>query len=400
VYFVARAPANADGIVGGDNLYVWNAGRATRVISAPTDTIHLGGALSATSGDNASITPDGRHILFFSRAPLTGYDNTDRVTGMPDEELFRYDADTTDFVCVSCGRDGEAPSGDARFSSNVPTTEVNIRFQSDDGAQAFFESPDALVPGDNNGRRDVYEWFAGGVTLISAGSGMFDSKLVGVSASGRDVFFTTPDRLAGAEQDNVKVYDARQGGGFPGLAPASTPCSGDDCQGAPANGPTPPYPGSVSFTGPGNVATPRQITFSVRKISGAQLRRLARDGKVTLTIEVSNSGTVSATATSRFRGLTSVIASSRRFAARAGRVSLPLTLAGAARKELASSGRLAVHFTVRYSQSAAQLSARVTLRQVKRGVEKSAGSGKTTGRNGPARAATGPRRPNTTRVQG
>lgn len=38
-----------------------------------------------------------------------------------------------------------------------------------DGSRVFFDSGDAVVPGDVNGTEDVYEWEDGHLYLISSG---------------------------------------------------------------------------------------------------------------------------------------------------------------------------------------------------------------------------------------
>jgi hypothetical protein len=103
-----------------------------------------------------------------------------------------------------------------------------------DGSRAFFSTPNSLVPEDHNGVYDAYEWNAttGALALISTGSSPYNSYFVEASADGRDVFFTTRERLSNRDIDNnVDLYDARSGGGFPEpLGPNST-CSGERCQG-------------------------------------------------------------------------------------------------------------------------------------------------------------------------
>ena len=72
---------------------------------------------------------------------------------------------------------------------------------------------------DINGKADVYMWEDGELSLISTGKAARPSKFVDASADGDDVFFTTRERLVGADvDDQVDVYDARVGGGFAGAA--------------------------------------------------------------------------------------------------------------------------------------------------------------------------------------
>ena len=44
----------------------------------------------------ARVSADGTKLLFVSKAKLTGYDNTDKVTNEPDTEVFLYDASDAD----------------------------------------------------------------------------------------------------------------------------------------------------------------------------------------------------------------------------------------------------------------------------------------------------------------
>ena len=52
---------------------------------------------------------------------------------------------------------------------------------------------------------------------ISAGTSPFDSGLLTASADAKDVFFFTRDSLAPQDKNGptMKIYDAREGGGFP-----------------------------------------------------------------------------------------------------------------------------------------------------------------------------------------
>ena len=54
----------------------------------------------------AEVTPDGRCLVFMSEWSLTGYDNRDAVSGVLDEEVYRYDAVIRELVRVSLGEDG------------------------------------------------------------------------------------------------------------------------------------------------------------------------------------------------------------------------------------------------------------------------------------------------------
>lgn len=230
VFFVATAALADSAGAGAKNLYVAD-GDGVELIAV------LGDGDGSDWSDNfatrtARVTPDGTHVAFLSEASLTGYDNTDALSGKPDRELFLYADGVGEhrLVCVSCNPGGERPIGGA----NVPigtSPSFEPRIVSDDGSRVLFNSDDALVAADVNGRRDVYEYVDGAPQLISSGTSSDMSVLVGMAASGRDVFFTTRARLVAADRDNGSdIYDARVGGGFPSGSEA-LPCAGEACRG-------------------------------------------------------------------------------------------------------------------------------------------------------------------------
>jgi hypothetical protein len=193
---------------------------------------------------------------------LTGYDNTDVVSGQPDEEVYLYDARRNHVVCVSCNPTGARPRGvfDAGegaqllvdhseqwkrhwLAGSIPGwTPVDLghanyqsRYLSDNG-RLFFDSPDLLVPQDTNGKENVYEYeppgegdcettssafdaSAGGcLRLISSGTSSDESAFLDASASGNDVFFLTAARLVPQDVDSIfDVYDAH-------VCAATQPC--------------------------------------------------------------------------------------------------------------------------------------------------------------------------------
>lgn len=239
VYFVASAALAGGASAGGTNLYVVRGGAIEFIAAlAPEDSGDWTTSFETRTG---RVTPDGAHLAFLSTASLTGYDNTDAITGEPDRELFVYDAGEGRLTCVSCNPDGTRPIGSASMPVGTGTS-YQPRVLSDDGSRVLFSSADALVATDGNGRQDVYEYVDGRPQLISTGTSSDVSALVDMSPDGRDVFFTTRSRLVAADRDNGSdIYDARLGGGFPAQAGGPLPCSGEACRG-PLSSPAAPAP--------------------------------------------------------------------------------------------------------------------------------------------------------------
>jgi hypothetical protein len=69
-------------------------------------------------------------------------------------------------------------------------------------------------------------------------------------ANGKDVYFFTRDSLAPSDENGpvVKVYDAREDGGFPYLFPEVTCKASDECHGAASSPPPPIVAGSEAGT--------------------------------------------------------------------------------------------------------------------------------------------------------
>ncbi len=334
VYFVAAGllgDAAERGAVNGTNLYVVHYDGAAHSWDAPHFITELtdGAPLSSgapSSGDSpdweavtnnlvqmtARVSPNGSYLSFMSQKSLTGYDNTDANSGAADEEVYLYDAQADRLVCASCNPTGARPTGvlirggfaehlvdwtaglwaGRYISGNVPGYITNThsptfqsRYLSDTG-RMFFNSSDALVPADVNGKEDVYEYEPAGlascqapdygqsasvvfsetldgcVALISAGTSEEESAFMDASETGGDVFFLTLSQLSPNDLDtNLDIYDAHEcTASAPCAPPTATtppPCSsGDACKPAPT-----PQPGifgappSETFSGAGNVVS-------------------------------------------------------------------------------------------------------------------------------------------------
>ena len=135
----------------------------------------------------ARVSPNGRYLAFMSAASITGYDNTDQLSGKPDEEVFLFDASSSSLTCVSCDPSGSRPIGvldtegageglglvvDRRkvwfghwlagsipgwTAENLVSALVQPRYLSDNG-RVYFNSPDTLVTRAANHKENVYEY--------------------------------------------------------------------------------------------------------------------------------------------------------------------------------------------------------------------------------------------------
>jgi hypothetical protein len=328
VYFVAegvlsRAPNSerAMAVPGARNLYVFNTltGRTAFVatlqsqseeVAARTECSSLPGSEREACQMNlqssqleiwqpqdvraAQASADGRFLVFTSLAHLTA----DDTSGPLVPQLFRYDAEQGLLVRVSIGHDGYGGDGDTSLALDAPqisspfysaidgpTTTASSLTVTEQGA-VFFQSRDVLAPQVLSGQVNVYEYAEGNVYLISDGQdatvnhleGRSNVRLLAVSPSGQDVFFTTTDRLVPqATSTQVSWYDARVDGGFP--APATPAECEAACQAPAGLEPTLTAPPTASYAAGLNISRPAHAPLShPAPAHGAHTRaqRLAR----------------------------------------------------------------------------------------------------------------------------
>jgi hypothetical protein len=221
------------------------------------------------------VSPDGAFLAFTSVASLTGYDNGLRGGGNCKSnsgfcrEVFEYSAEAEGLSCASCNPSGQQPLGSSNLSlirPQGPPFPQPGNLPAEGNGRLFFESQDALVPRDTNGKiQDVYEWEpngigsckrAGGcVYLISSGHSPNDSMFVDSSASGEDAFFITREQLLSPDQNQqLDLYDARVGGGFPEQRPS--PYGEEGCAGPIASPPAESGVDTESI-GPSNPSKPK-----------------------------------------------------------------------------------------------------------------------------------------------
>lgn len=383
VYFVSPEQLNDDnGAEGAHNLYVWD-GSSTRFIAIVT-TLDLrpsgdneGVALGAWSPNNGALktsliglafdpsrtTPDGSVFVFESRARLTAYDSAGFI------EVYRYDADSNELACVSCSPSGAPPLSDATLQSKpnqgILRALMPVASLSDDGGSVFFESADALVPGDTNSPctpvpiglsgtvlvfpcRDVYRWKDGDLSLISSGRSSAASSIWGVSHDARDALFLTADPLVPQDPPGGEpsLYDARVGGGFP-AGQASDPCVEDACQGDGSLPAVLPTVATVTFVGLGN-ATPTGPLRASERVSVTRPKPV-RGFAAKLRVRAPAAGLVTVSGAS-------VVRASKRLS-RAGAVTIPVRLTAKGRRALERKGTLKLTLRVGFSRATGPTSA-------------------------------------------
>jgi hypothetical protein len=298
LYVVAQAALAEGATAGQPNLYVFHEGTPAFIATLGTEEEESWDWKPYTL--TARVSPSGRYIAFNSIQRLTGYDNTpaqpneclvERGTPGPCREIFLYDAAQNELHCVSCTPGAASPTAPAQLMiarnqvlgvwgpTYVPRNVL------DDG-RVFFDTANALLAGAGNGVSNVYEYEAGGLSLISTGASAENSFFYDASLSGEDVFFITTQHLVRSDTDNgMRLYDARVGGGFASQSEALVPppCEAlEACRSPLAEVPTEFSAASAVLVGSGNLAAPqqpgarekRQVKKPARKLTRKQ--RLAR----------------------------------------------------------------------------------------------------------------------------
>jgi hypothetical protein len=190
------------------------------------------------------VSPDGHFAAFPSSAPITSFDSFGHL------EVYRYDAEAGSTICASCAPTNSQATRDAVLPAHGNAMTLDGR--------VFFNSDEPLVLRDTNGKTDAYEWKDGEVFLISSGTSPFAEGMLSVSRSGRDAYFFTRDSLAPEDQNGslMRIYDAREGGGFFHI-PAPPPCAAsDECHGPGSRAAAPAEVASLGGT-EGNAVAPQ-----------------------------------------------------------------------------------------------------------------------------------------------
>jgi hypothetical protein len=332
------------------NLYVWHDGDIKFV-----ETSEAGPFPGSTAASPATflhlLSPDGRYLSFTDSAPSVaeafGQENISPACSGHSRSacdvVYLYDAVTEKLTCASCSPTGSPSQGNAgEPASDSPGNTLMDAHQqqtvTDDG-RVFFTTPDSLLPADSNGANDVYEYFGGGLRLVSRATQGTSAKLLDATPDGKTIFFLTNDAIVSTDTDrSVDVYATREGGGYPEAPVVATPpCSGSDCREATVPTASPPHPGSTAFVGPGN---------STNKKSG----RVSVSGSKSI-VGPSGALGVKAPGKGKLTATGSGIKRTSRQVAKAGRYSLKVALTAQARTALAKNGKTRQKVTVSFKSS-------------------------------------------------
>jgi hypothetical protein len=246
-------------------IYLWHEGQV-RYLGDPGV---FPPNIAAITYNNAQVSADGRR---FALVQMAGLNQPPVVPGVPADvqHVYLYDAPSDQWTCASCSSDGPNTK-EARFfnvTGGRPGLDGSYyprRNLLPDGSALYFESDEALVPHDNNGARDVYQWRDGEVSLISTGRDPSGSHFLDAGVEGRDVFIATREALVAEDTDNfIDAYDVRAGGGFLHEA-LPRDCAGDACQGDPGPPRSWSAPGSSQVAGTVRSATERKTCAQARK---------------------------------------------------------------------------------------------------------------------------------------
>jgi hypothetical protein len=335
-------------------------------------------AMTSQVNDCVDGSPDGSVVAFMTDGPL--------VAGDPDADsgdVYAYDAVADALHRVSAPRDGMRSPYDCATHSPAGQLATPLRCWGDTGigdaplprlgvvtrpsgeTSVFFQSKTQLVSGDGDSAYDVYEWRAGELRLMTAGTPT-GAYFTGSSLDGEDVFFMTRDALSWQDTDTtMDVYDARIGGGFQ-APPGATGCDAlaDDCQ-PPGSAATPLQEQTAAPAREGNVDSGARRVLALRSLSLAQRRRAARLGVIVLTVRVSRPGVVRLVARARVGGRTRVVSRRAKRLSKAGTTRVALRLNRPARRRLREGRALSLSVQAR-SRGARPTSLRMSLRRAGR----------------------------------
>jgi hypothetical protein len=226
-----KLDGGSNGTLDEPNLYLAEPGGPPKFVATlePDNPLVRHAVSASEERDSADfqVTPDGTFAVFSSDRELTGYANAGYV------QIFRFEQGGG-LDCISCTPTNAFPANDTELTSGA----LNL---TDDG-RVFFTTSEQLVLPDTNRLKDVYEWDEGAEYLVSTGLDTNDSGLFTASADGTDVFFFTRQVIAPQDENggSMKIYDARENGGFLFNPPPRDCAASDECHGPSSTVPPPP----------------------------------------------------------------------------------------------------------------------------------------------------------------
>jgi hypothetical protein len=309
-------PRGESAVSGQANLYHYEQGEGFSFVSAKLGSEANWLYAHEHFSRRFTVSPDARQIAFVTRGSPTGYDNTDaQSSGRILTEVFLHSSVSGELHCVSCPPSGERSAGVDKvgFDGLADSTGragvgawispwrngslYSTRLLSDDGQRLFFNSAHDILPRDQNGRADVYQWQAPGsgecttehphyfaqnggcLALVSTGTFNGDSLFIEASPDGETVFLRTGQSLRSQDPGLDDIYAARVGGGFPEPPAAEVPCEGEACRGASPATPTAAGAGSAVFEGRGNPAAKFPRPNSCNRFNKKAKRKAAQARK-------------------------------------------------------------------------------------------------------------------------
>lgn len=347
VYFSSLRLPNLPVLAGVRAMYAWRQGQLRLVAELRNNQ-------SEAAATIASYVAPGGRLVFNSPAAFPGYPTT---VGAARLRIFLYDPAGAGRIvtCLSCLADGTADLVDNMVGNLADSQGKLYSYRranviSDDGRRIWFETASALLPEDQNGRLDVYQWEEGaGLSLISTGRATSDSYFGDASPDGRDVFFYTRDRLAPEDTDGLlDLYDARVGGGLPSRVARERDrsCPAAGCQGDPTGRPQDRDAGSVTDPSDGDVTDPiapaDPVPFALTLLKASATRTTVIAG-----VHVNRAQKVSVRLQMRSGGRWVAAGAKVQTLRRAGSTSLRVSLSKKARKQLTRTRRLTVRVEAR-----------------------------------------------------
>jgi hypothetical protein len=268
VYFLSPEKLDGSGALNQPNLFVVRPGSGPQFVATlePNNS-----AVRNAVKDNEvhrygdfQVGASGRYAAVDSTLSLTA------IPTFGQGQIYRYDSQEDVLDCASCAPTLSAASSDTSLSPYGLSL-------TDDG-RVFFTTQESLALRDTNERKDAYEWKNGATQLISMGIGQYDSGMLSVSADGTNAFFFTRDTLVHKDSNGtrIKLYTARENGGFVFTPPALPCAASDECHGAGTEEPGPPNIKTQTGTGNDQPSRPNCEDLTSRANQSANKAKQAR----------------------------------------------------------------------------------------------------------------------------